>query len=301
MGLDHSKAFVRLRFDGLITFCLNRRVEPHSCEMGMVRVEDHRRLLVITRINPNGTEEVSHGPFELNANNEVIIEAIRPEEPGARLFQTTPADAFNAADDAGDPEDYRWIIDLQGEKFHGRALKLKRGDESERCRPRIFIPHGTFYTYSKTPHQYMRYPSKGNTRPLNIGKIADRVGADIVTDPVLGKVTVQIKDMEPITLSADGLKTRYWIDITNLCAPDCAARSDFKHYYRVADDEDEIEFDVRWLQLKGTPGADKSIKEFIREETGREMELPEEFERFRSNGPPQVCNVTFLGESNTIP
>jgi len=301
MGLDHSNAFVTLRFDGLITFCINRREDPNSCVMGMVQDEDHERRLTVTRINPNGTEEVIRGPYPLSNRNEVIIETVEPVQPGARLYSPPPElYAFDAAADVGDPEDSRWILDLQGEKFHGGELRLKRGEENYLCRPRIFIPHGTFYTYSKTPHQYMRYARRGTTQPLLIGKVADKVGADIVCNPVSGKVVVDINAIANFTLDADGLRTRYRIDITNLCRPDCAETSDFPLYYRVAADNDGIEFDVRPLLLKNAPGVTKTIEEFIEERTGRRLSLPE-FEKFGSNGPPQVCNLAFLSQTNTIP
>ena len=44
MGLDHSNAFVRLIFDGLIGFCFCRRGD-YDCQMGMVQAPDHTRRL----------------------------------------------------------------------------------------------------------------------------------------------------------------------------------------------------------------------------------------------------------------
>jgi hypothetical protein len=305
MGLDHSNAFVRLTFDGLITFCLNRRAEPDSCEMGMVHVADHKRRLVVTRIKPNGVEELAYGPFDLNNDNEVSIDTENPTEPGVRIFKADSDNyLFNRIADSGDPEDFRWVLDLQGELLHGGALTLRRNSDEYRCRPRIFIRHGIFYTHSKTPQQYFRYPLTGQTGIVRLGKLADKVGADIVCDPIRGNVTVEVKNKQTFNLPADdGLKTRYRIDISNLCdpsVPNCPATSDFPHYYTVASDIDGIKFDLQYESLREAVGNTKSLSEFLHEK-GFKGPLPPGFEKLGSNGPPQVCNVTFLSMTNTIP
>jgi hypothetical protein len=309
MGLDHSNAFVRLTFDGLMVFCLNRRAEPDTCEMGMVRTYDHKRRLVVTRINPNGTEEPYKDPYDLNDGNEVTIETENPTEPGVRTFPSDPDKypeiyPFDRDHDIGDPEDFRWILDLQGPLLHGDALTLRRGEESYRCRPRIFVQHGIFYTHSKTPQRYTRYPLRGQTGYVYLGKLADKVGADIVCDPLHGRVTVKITDMETFTLEAnDDLKTRYRIDISNLCdpsRPNCPTESDFPKYYTVASDVDNIEFDLHYETSRNAAGNTRSLADFFRER-GLNGPFPERFANLGSNGPPQVCNVTFLSRTNTIP
>ena len=305
MGLDHSNAFVRLTFDGLITFCINKRAEPDSCEMGMVRDEDHQRLLVVTRINPNGTEEVFKGPFLLNNDNEVTIDTVNPTEPGVRTFPIDPEkNPFDRLQDKGDPEDFRWVLDLQGPLLHGGELTLRRGEDEYRCRPRIFVRHGIFYTHSKTPQRYVRYPRKGQTGYVHLGKLADKVGADIVCHPLHGRVIVSISNLQTFTLeSNDDLKTRYRIDISNLCdpsRPNCPTVSDFPKYYTVASDVDKIEFDLHYETARMAAGNTRSLSDFMRER-GLNGPFPSEFENLGSNGPPQVCNVTFLSETNTIP
>lgn len=307
MGLDHSNAFVRVTFDGLIAFCINERADPNSCEMGMVHVENHKRLLVVIRINPNGTEEVHEGPFELDSDNDIFIVTEKATNPGAHVFEPDLlASGFDRLGDKGDPEDFRWVMDLQGPLLHEENLTLNREDEKYKCRPRIFISDGIFYTHSKTPHKYFRFPREGNptgTGVVRMGKLADKVGADIVCDPLEGIVTVKIGEKKNIELKSDGLQTRYRIDVTNLCdpkVPKCPATSDFTHYYDVASDIDGIEFDLQYEKVKGTPGNPKPLSDFLKEK-GFNGPLPAGFEELGSNGPPQVCNVGFFGKTNTIP
>jgi hypothetical protein len=122
-----------------------------------------------------------------------------------------------------------------------------------------------------------------------------------VCHPIYGKVIVKIEGIRTITLESDGLKTRYRIDVQNLCRTGRVIASDFPHYYKIAKDLDGIEFDLIYQVLTGAPGITRSLEDCVRERSGFSISLPEGFEKFGANGPPQVCNVTFMGETNTIP
>ena len=306
MGLDHSNAFVRLVFDGLIAFCFNKR-ELNRCELGMVQVDDHTRKITIFRINPNSSEVVIFGPQELANNNEIIIEAAEPVERGAFPYpRTAEGYQFDRVADKGDPEDFRWIIDLQGEEFHGPELKLKRADDEENLlRPRIYVPHGIFYTYQKTCDKYIRLPRKGQTAERPLGKLADKIGADLVCTPG-SNVIVKIADITTQTLSPTIAGFRYRIEITNLCASDPSGlpvirKSDFPNYYKVAADNDGIQFDLKQTYAPGDLRGTTPLAEFLRDKPGQESVLAAFTETLSVNGPPQVCNGTFLSETNKIP
>lgn len=284
--------------------------------MGMVQADDHQPLLVITRINPNGST-TPYRRYELREGSnfkDVTITAQDPLEQGANTF---PRDIYGTTFDRfstdADPEDFRWIVDLQGREFHGSALKLKR-DASDpptaRLRPTILIPHGIFYSLDKTPDTYMRHPhppTATTTRPKHIGKIADKVGADIVCVPSGGRVSVTV-GQESFLLAKhteEGRGFRYRINISNLCraegTPPCPPNeSDFPLYYKAAVDEDGIQFDMRDLYVKGDPRGRMTVSEFFEEQTQQSISLPE-FENLFSNGPPQVCNVVFLSKTTSIP
>ena len=310
MGLDHSNAFVRVTFDGLIAFCYDRRGD---CEMGMVQAADHQPILILTRINPDGSTTFMRR-FDLAVNHNVTIDAEDPVEIGTHTF---PRDIYRGDFDRlgndADPEDFRWIMDLQGRDFHGAALRLKRGagdPATARLRPRITVTHGVFYTVEKTPDTFMRHPRRGDaTRPKNIGKIADKVGADIICVPDAGvvKLTVGAETLELVRF-VDGKAFRYQIDISNLCrsdgpgprCPTTSTESDFPLYYKVAEDEDGVEFDVRNHFVKEDPRAKITIEDFFHQRTGKKLRLPEFAKRF-SNGPPQVCAMAFLSKTTSIP
>lgn len=305
MGLDHSNAFVRVVFDGLIAFCFNKR-ELNRCELGMVQADDHKRKITIFRINPDSSEMVFLGPQELNNRNEIIIEAVEPVESGAFPYpRTAEGEPFDRVAGKGDPEDFRWIIDLQGEEFHGPELRLKRSeDEEDLLRPRIYVPHGIFYTYQKTCEQYYREPRKGHTAKVLLGKLADKIGADIVCMPG-SDVTVKIADIETKTLSPTIAGFRYRIEITNLCDSDesgtpVVKKSDFPNYYRVSVDNDGIQFDLRPLYAPGDLRGKTPLAEFLRDELAHESFSAALISRMYVDGPPQVCNGVFLSKTNKI-
>jgi hypothetical protein len=315
MGIDHSDAFVRLSFSGLIAFCFSKR-EDSRCEMGMVQADDHEPLLRIIRRNPNGSTTIVPTP-PLDRLKPILIVAKRPVEIGATTFpQTQDASVFDRISGRGDPEDFRWITDLQGEDFHGAELKLKRGGgEETRLRPKIIIPRATFYTLEKTEYQYRRVKFKGNTPDQPIGRIANFVGADIKclpapqNDPELEPgqklVTVTIGDDEPIKLfrnTDQGKGFRYVIEFSNVCrrpevsGAHCPERSDFPLYYKVAEDNDGIQFDLSDMHDPSDLIGTHPIPAFFPESTS----FPQ-FVGFRANGSPEVCAPTFLSRTNSIP
>lgn len=305
MGLDHSTAFVRLVFDGLIAFCFNKR-ELNRCELGMVQVDDHKRKITIFRINPNSSEVISFGPQELTSKNEIIIEAANPVESGAFPYPRVAEGApFDRVADKGDPEDFRWIIDLQGNEFHGSELKLKHSDDEEDLlRPRIYVPHGIFYTYQKTCEQYFRRPRKGNTAEKFLGKLADKIGADLVCNPGTD-VIVKIADITTQTLSPTDAGFRYRIEITNLCDSDpngipVIKKSDFPNYYKVAVDNDGIQFDLKQLFSPGDPRGKTPLAEFLQGRPIHESLSVAFTNNLSVDGPPQVCNGVFLSGTNKI-
>jgi hypothetical protein len=294
MGLDHSKAFVRVFFDGLIAFCFTKS-KGGRAEMGMVQAEkDHMPLLTIIRVNPNGTQTVIESRA-LGLTDNITIDALNPVENGVSKFR---ASGFDNVKDEGDPEDFRWIVDLQGDDFHKEKLKLKKGSGISLLRPRITIPDGIFYNVEKTPEIYRRI-TRGRPGTKAIGKIANAVGCDIVCshEDEGGRVEVTIGSEDPFILSRDtdeGKGFRYHIWITNLCRQDkgrtaCSDESDFRLYYQVAVDDDGIKYDLEVLYMKG----DRRGTTPVEDSPG--------FKDFFRNGPPQVCNSIFLSQTNSIP
>lgn len=301
MGLDHSQAFVEVRFDGLIGFCICKR-EDHRCEMGMVQVDDHVPLISILRIGPDGAEDWVVENRYLSRTDNVRIVADEPVSEGASIYKGA---VFDPVSDRGDAEDFRWVIDLQGDRFHGPELKLIRDNEEMALRPRITIPHAIFYTKRKTSVGFRRFRRPNYKPKVPIGKVADVVGADILCNfkDEQKKVTVTIGHDAPDDLLFhidEVMGYRYEIEITNLCrrtgpGPRCPDnQSDLPLYYNVSTDNDGITYDLDPLYPPGDPRGTNPIDDF------NEKFCPE-LRGFHSNGPPEICSVAFFGEANSIP
>lgn len=308
MGLDHSDAFVRLTFDGLIGFCFYQGKQQQRCEMGMVQVPDHEPLLTVNRVNPNGTLTPILTDYHLNQTSDVSLEVNDPVRPQSTRFPESMASGdFDRFNTANDPEDFRWVLDLQGKDFHEDRLRLKTGGSGDTLlRPRITVPNAIFYTLDKTQDQFYRFKRIDETMSVPIGKIADQVGADILCRPGdHGQKLVTLKvngepDIRMFRNTTQGNGFRYAIKITNLCRragtgrPLCPNQSDFPHYYKVAEDKDGVQFDLKKLYSKDDPAGTTPIDDFNAEH------FPE-FAGFRSNGPPQVCSLGFFGRATSIP
>ena len=299
MGLDHAQAFVRISFDGLIGFCICKR-DDYRCEMGMVPDPAHDPLMKIVRISSDGTRKVILGDHRLGPNDDVRIEAVKPVGLGACTFTGSDWDPVG---DRGDPEDFRWVINLQGERFHGEYLKLDRGTGATLMRPKITIPHGIFYTAHKTAVGFRRFRLPSYEPRVPIGKVADVLGADILCDFERGQKTVKVTlgGQPPLPLefkTTEGVGFRYKIRITNLCrrsggGPTCPPKqSDFPLYYKVATDEEGILYDLQAAYPPGDPRGNTPIDD--------DMNFPQ-LQGFKSNVPPEVCSVAFFGRENSIP
>lgn len=308
MGLDHSNAFVRLSFDGLIGFCFCRR-EDYDCQMGMVQVPDHEPLISLTRLNPNGTLYPMLTDYPLTPANHISLEVTDPVRAESTTYPESYAGTiFDRLTDTGDPEDFRWIMNLQGEDFHGEHLRLKRGGSGDTLlRPRITVPNAIFYTLEKTPVSFKRFRNPEDPRPRPIGKIADQVGADILCHPgdhgqklVILKIAGQAD--RPLYRNIDEARGfRYAIKITNLCRrvgtgePLCSTtESDFPQYYKVAQDDEDIKYDLGKMHDPKDPYGITPIPYF------NEHYYPE-FVGYKSDGPPQVCSLGYFGLANNLP
>jgi hypothetical protein len=298
MGLDHSQAFVRISFDGLIGFCICTR-DDYRCEMGMVPEPAHDPLIKIVRLSTDGTRKVILDNYRLGPTDDVKIEAVKPVGRGVSTFTGS---VWDPVGDQGDAEDFRWVMNLQGERFHGEYLKLNQGTGATLLRPKVTIPHGIFYTKEKTSVAFRRFRRPNFEPRVPIGKIADILGADILCDFDAGQKTVRVTigSQAPSLLefkTAEGAGFRYKIKITNLCrrsggGPTCRSESDFPHYYKVATDEEAITYDLQPIYPPGDPRGTNPIDD--------DKYFPQ-LQGFASDGPPEVCSVAFFGRANFIP
>ena len=302
MPLDHSRANVTISLAGLALSCINQDMR-NRCEVGIIRCDRHRPLLDIQRIEMEpGTRVPLRScliPHALNLDEDILIRVVYPNAEATanskRGVSTYTRREFDRKSDTGDPDDFRWVPDLEGPEFHN--VKLSIADRSK-LQPTIFLSDGVLYNRQKTEEVFVRTSTREKQTP-RLGKLGHGMGADITCGA--GGVVV-LSNCSPDGSLEPGYSlqlpqsdhVKYLITIENLCqAPfesdDGSAiesqGTDFRLFYQVLKDPKGRQFDLRRTV---ETGCSKSPTEALRE-----------LEDFVLDGYPECCLVAFLSRTQT--
>lgn len=132
--LKHSDATVKIFFYGLLAMCFD---EQGNAEVGVLRNPDHEATMVIDKITPKGTTTSS---YALKPGNDLWIGPESASRTGASIYQNEGI-KFDRQADTGDPEDFRWVVDMEGKEFHDRMLSL--APNRKMLAPLLHISGGT--------------------------------------------------------------------------------------------------------------------------------------------------------------
>ena len=235
MGLDHSEAMVRITFTGIFAFCIN---EKGQCEIGVLKHHEHEATLSIARFGESNDPENIAPPAAWKSGLQ-----IKTEDPGAHQYIGTD---FDRPSNAGDPEDFRWILDLEGPDLHDHHL-LRRPNQSGMVSlsPILRIDGGTIYTYLKSVSTYSRVSVQNTSNPERfLGKVARVIGIDIPC-ALKGQILLTDGENNQVSLANTMSDMRYEITVSNT-RPNMTAmgsHSDFLLFYELFDPAIE-EFDL---------------------------------------------------------
>ncbi len=226
---------IRLYFTGLLAFCFDK--QRKQCQIGIhSKTDDHELRLRLAKKGPGPENEseqtltISHESIRQTPNLWLDVEGeLSPKQCAAEPFI-----AGRPGAPPTDPHDFRRVVDLEGEHFYNRQLKMRGGV----LKPILLVTQGLFYTASLTSNPYRTVPvaPNGSTAATaagrNLGQIAEYVGANISLSPsdqalVLragrnGAELLRLKKEEGIT---------YEITVENGDTPQSPAGSDFYYYY----------------------------------------------------------------------
>jgi hypothetical protein len=293
MPLNHSEANVTISVAGI---AFSRVYKRNQFEVDFLRCDRHKPMLDIQKItlDPVTRKRISSSLVDhfLSLNEDISIDVRYTDKDGSQHFQrgVTPylGCEFDRLKNIGDPEDFRWVADLEGPEFHNRKLRVKNLSE---LKPTIFISNGILYTREKTNETFAK--SMVNGPPLTaLGKFAHGFNTDI-TCPVGGEVILSNLSESGLPERGTGYSislpqsddTKYMITIDNHCDSDDESEgTDFRLFYDVLEDPDGKQFDLRRIVDTGRYG----VPEKILQEQGN----------FALDGYPQNClTVTLSGES----
>lgn len=287
MCLDHSEATARIIFAGLFVFCFN---ENGQCEVGILKHESHQPQLIIQEIGPDNVPRTLDHTFDLSSD--LTVEAISPLKGGVRPYYQPE---FDRPQNVGDPEDFKWLTDLEGDEFHGRRLDIKShipGERPEALKSILYFSDGDFYSYLKSTEMYVRVPYKMPSQEIFLGKTSHIVGVDIsCSDEEQSGILLTDKEAgNELFLSkyrdADQEFLRYEIIFNNIClSPASRPDSDFVLYYRLLSDPDGVMFDLR-----------KAVKQSDYYLTGKSIEGT----ALIIDGRPIVCDSIYLSKTPTL-
>jgi hypothetical protein len=101
---------------------------------------------------------------------------VEGKDPGVNFLKLGP-DTFNRQ--TGDPNDYRWMLDLEGSDFY---LDKPSKDPAFRFKAKLLVNQGTIYTYETTKSTFDRvsvWAGLGGTNARHLYNVAREMAAAI--------------------------------------------------------------------------------------------------------------------------
>ncbi|MBI1763985.1 MAG: hypothetical protein HYR56_21375 [Acidobacteria bacterium] len=257
----------KIIIDGLFAFCLNPK--KRQMELGVYEFADeHVFSLRITK-RMRETDELVGETWEIKPprgsghlqnisikvkNRPSDLEVYQNGSLGEEVFQSDPTTLgdINPEDDEV-KHDFRWVIDLEGMRYHNRKLDMTPGTLTRRIR----IPNGVVSTHEIGPREVKSaFPEAARlaNRALAFKRcyVASQMAVDLVADSAEEQVVIAYNAGAPdkrnrLTLTpADDFY--YEILLHNNCQRDGNTDkhfSDFQHYYNVFADvaaDERIDF-----------------------------------------------------------
>src|SRR6185503_15622568 len=127
MAHEHSKpteqlnsltATAILRYSGLALFYFIPKGEFIA---QILRRPDHTFRFRVTKSEPNGSAYVDLDGLDIDGN--LHVEVVNPVKSGFLRFEKGD---FQVGGKKNDKNDFRWIVDMEGSRLHGRGLQKLR-------------------------------------------------------------------------------------------------------------------------------------------------------------------------------
>ena len=267
-----KQPIVKLIVDGLFILCINE--ETRTAELGVYEyANEHNLFIRISQKDHNSNSpllkdgilirklddnhEIKEGDISISVSGRPAdVLCYQHESVTDDMLTTSPKVNANAElefREMGYDKDFRWIIDLEGTRFHDKKLDVVPGV----IKRKITLFHGTLYTekwvsrviapaYEKAYEKAQEIPAKSDpTRYLFVANraafaIEDLIEGETKEDSEILNINY-VENGQAKTLSLpkpdQGQGVYYEILISNNC-PDSAKRkkevqSDFQCYYNV--------------------------------------------------------------------
>lgn len=278
MRPNHDKATATVTVTGLSVGCFN----PDTCNWEVALIRHPRHILTINVTRQSADNTSSQLTFELDQNHSIYIDAIEPaiSKGGEVMFTREPFDRKDPG--VSDPEDFRWIVDLEKEFNGGAPIKQI---ETPFPITQLMVAHPLLYADRNDKlddMQLVKFVSNapaGDPEPF--GTLAESAKADISCHPG-GSVVLRIDGPLGFTLPLPELEgLRHEIRIENIC-PDPTTMGEGE--VGLAGEPAPSDFKIYFSMMKPKSGAEFDLKP--KHEGGE--------------GSDAVCNNTFLGSRTSL-
>lgn len=245
----------KIIIDGLFVFCLNPK--KRQLELGVYEFADEHNFSIRINKRMRETDDLVGEKWEIKPprsgshlqdisikvkNRPSDVELYQNAALGEEVFRSDPTTLGEInPEDYENKCDFRWVIDLEGERYHNRKLARIPGTLTRRIR----IPNGVVSTYEVGPRVVkMAFPEAAKlakrSLPLDRCYVASQVAVDLVADSPEEQVVIAYSNGAPdkrnkLTLTPSD-DFYYEILLHNNCqrdSPDDRHFSDFQHYYNV--------------------------------------------------------------------
>ena len=262
---------VTLYFTGLLVFCFEK--EFKYCQIGIhSKTDDHELKLRLVKktANPKTSSEqnlaIPHEMIRSTKDLWLDIEGMPPP----KQQKAKPYIVGKRNQPPSDPQDFRHVVDLEGEHFYNRRLKIRKGI----LQPSLFIAKGLFYTATLTSqpfqtalasndsdHSHAHSHTSASTQAAghSLGRIADIIGVNIYLDRIGQAVVLRAgrNGAELLRLTKEK-NTSYEISIDNGPNDQAPPGGHFGHYYDAVElkpSESRIVVVAKGVTAQGQPGG----------------------------------------------
>lgn len=268
LNMLYPDATATISLQGLMLFCFDRE---RRCQIAVLRCDDHDLTFDIFKV-PRSSDarraEKIRIDSRISLDCDIKISAKNPKEEGILSYKdfSIPFDRRDRSPAPDNINDFRWIVNLEGEEFHNRKLKFIESGKSwfienlkelfqdrdidysrllpeakqttiKELKPIIYVDAGTVYTQAISSEMLLRRDEE--SRHEMFGRVAYRIGVDIRCEELT--INNDSGFNRSLKHSTDFLHV---IQITNMCSlkprpenPELTAgRSDFDLFYDVVRD-----------------------------------------------------------------
>jgi hypothetical protein len=210
--LDHSKATAKISLEGLAIGCYNEKTR--NWEVGLIRHDCHVPRVTVAKVDADGKR--AQMTFEVDQQHQIFISGTNVVASEQPLFKREPFDRENP--DNSDPEDIRFLVDLENEFNDGNEAKLL---DAFPMTP-LFVSEPTIYANPRKRLSGMKLLDLTTDPPTEKGDfrtVAAICNADIVCNEG-GAVTVRVEGPVGFSIDLPHIPGKtHGIVIENLCPP----------------------------------------------------------------------------------